>query len=396
MKRHLSTIAIFLLSHTLYAQTDCDSKASDGYFGPTKQTVILDFLSGFPETDIPFDRWFYLKKVYPKEVVISSVALTPAKISVSVTLPPICFEQKPVKDQPDFTEVTMLIPPLKPNSSFFLVLVRKLNVEEKEECFDIFQKIQSGATQPGDLATARALLATLNATKRDNGDSYPIDEADLFSYYYQHLRTLLDTWAASNSPDEKTTLKRQVFEIMDTKLLGSPVNGTSIFRSSYFQGLGNQSFSFDTRTKYVLVPDFGYVVYGLQPNFTGSTPYIGVAVNLRSFDPDIPLGRIKGLKPWQYLSFNLGLTLGSVAKTDYRENLLGSRTLLTGVGVRLTQALKINAGALWYNRLSVNQLVDEKKMRPVFYVGLSLDFRLKEILKDVSAIFTGNFLPSVR
>ena len=396
MKGYLLIIAGFLLSHALSAQTDCDPTPSDGYFGPTKQTVILDFLSGIPETDIPFDRWFYLQKVYPKDVIISSVALTPSTIASSISVLPICFEQKPVKDQPDFTQVTMLIPPIKPNSSFFVAVIRKLNDDEKNQCFEIFKKIQSGAFQSADLVTARALLANLNAAKRDHNDDYTMDEAELFSYYYQHLKTLIDDWAASVSPDEKATLKSQVFEIMDTKLLGTPANGKNIFRSSYFQGLGNQSFSFDTRTKYVLVPDFGYVVYGLQPNFTGSTPYIGVAINLRSFDPDIPLSRIKGLKPWHYLSFNLGLTLGSVAKTDYRENLLGTRTVLTGVGVRLTQALKVNAGALWYNRLSVNQLIDEKKIRPVFYVGLSLDFRLKEILKDVSAIFTGGFLPSVR
>lgn len=168
-----------------------------------------------------------------------------------------------------------------------------------------------------------------------------------------------------------------------------------IFRMASTEILGVQNFDFKTRNSYRLVPDFGYVVYGFRPGtFFGGSPYVGVAYNLRSFDPDIPLNKIKSALTYrEFLSFNIGLAFSSVAKTDYRDDLLGSRNLLTGVGVRVTQGVKVNLGTLWYNRLDDNPLIDRKRIRGVFYLGFSLDFRLQELLGDFAGIFSGNFLP---
>lgn len=169
----------------------------------------------------------------------------------------------------------------------------------------------------------------------------------------------------------------------------------NLFKVASIEKLGVQNFDLKTRNSYRLVPDFGYVVYGFKPGtFFGGSPYVGVAYNLRSFDPDIPLKKIRNaMEYWQYLSFNIGVAFSSVAKTDHRGNLLRKSNLLTGIGVRVTQGLKVNLGTLWYNKFKGSQLTDHGRMSAALYLGLSLDFRLQELLSDLNGIFSGTFLP---
>lgn len=167
-----------------------------------------------------------------------------------------------------------------------------------------------------------------------------------------------------------------------------------LFAMATIEKFGPQSFDFKTRNSYRLVPDFGYVVYGFKAGkFFGSSPYVGISLNFRSFDPDIPLNRLTNLAHWRRLSVNAGLTFNSVAKVDRRENLLGTHNLITGLAFRMNQALKFNIGGLWYNKLDDNPLIDKRRPRPVLYAGISLDFRLQELLGDFGAIFSGGFLP---
>lgn len=573
-----STLLIVLSTHFLSAQTGCENLPGDKYFGKTKITVKLDYLSNIPETDVPFDRWFYLQKKVPSSVRISHVTLSdPVQRVESVLLPILCFDQKPIKEEEGYDSVNILVPPLKPNAVYQLAFISNMDDGRKQKFFDVFLSIN------GNKPDTTLNLYRVYGMEKTNLYFQPTIK-QLKNYHDEHLKTKIAAYEAETNDYSKKLIKQEIFEIFEksaltsvpapkeaifdkalvkqelyvkrltnvlidyylgnieaaylrfhrlhgdsgpewgnfedfvkhqlrplltttdsTNLSSETFNSASIlsairakadgmdksvpweelasyieeriskysslpnvsscliwdkiredihinsanqdatmpwgnierylnnnfsdysgFGCSKFEGtiniihnlvkvnpeiaiseavnlfkmasmesLGVQNFDFKTRNSYRLVPDFGYVVYGFKPKtFFGGSPYVGVVYNFRSFDPDIPLKKIRSaMECWQYLSVNIGLAFSSVAKTDYRDDLLGNRNLLTGVGVRVTQGVKINLGTLWYNRLDDNPLIDRKKIRGAFYLGFSLDFRLQELLGDFAGIFSGNFLP---
>ncbi|WP_138476497.1 hypothetical protein [Dyadobacter bucti] len=573
------TLLIVLPTCLLRAQTGCDNLPGDKYFGKAKITVKLDYLSNIPETDVPFDRWFYLQKKVPSSVRISDVAFSePVQRGGTTNSEILCFDQKPIKDDEGYDSVTILIPPLNPNSRYELAFLSNLDDGRKQKFLEVFLSIS--ANKPDTTLK----LYRLYGQEKKNRNKQPTI-SDLKNYYDQHLKEKITKYESETNEYSKGLIKKEIFDILDksalkdttrkmpafekslltnkiylmrltsilidyyignteeaylrfkrlhfetnttwtdfekfvkhqlnkqtlltetdsTNLTAETINSSliitairdkikdggpysdwqelisviedqiaknnelanvssclawdkireaihiriaqkdqkinwqaaeqfldatfadyagfgcekygrtrkiisdlaevnkevevtrtvDIFRMASTESLGVQNFDFKTRNSYRLVPDFGYVVYGFRPGtFFGGSPYVGVAYNLRSFDPDIPLNKIRSALAYhEYLSFNIGLAFSSVAKTDYRDDLLGNRNLLTGMGIRVTQGVKINLGTLWYNRLDDNPLIDRKKVRGVFYLGFSLDFRLQELLGDFAGIFSGNFLP---
>ncbi len=401
-------LATFLPS---YAQnTDCDNISGIGFFGSEKLTMNLDQVSNIPESDLPFDRWFYLVKTYPKDVVVSSVSLI-SKIdrkfyfaasrpsSFTLQTQSLCFRVAPPDDKTNIQQIFILVPPLQPNTAHDIVINRQPSAENKEIIFKLFQAVYDHKFSDAD-----SIRNAINRSKRDHYDDYLLDGPPrLQSYYQKYLESIYKERAATTSPDEQQQLKEKLFDIFEKQEYEiAPDTTKALFlNSEYLNRVSTQSFKFDTRTLYKLVPDIGYVYYGFNKDFKGATPYVGIAFNVRSFDSDIPLRRLRQISPgylkwYDYLSFHLGLTFGSVAKDNYREDLLGSRTLLTGVGIRFSHAVKLNGGVLWYNRLDTNPLIDKRHLRPVPYIGLSLDIRIQKVIGDLSTIFTGASLPFVR
>jgi hypothetical protein len=572
----------FILStHLLYAQTGCDNLPGDKYFGKTKITVKLDYLSNIPETDIPFDRWFYLQKKVPSSVRISHIALSdPFQSGQTLAMPILCFDQKPIKEDQGYDSVNILVPPLRPNAVYQLAFISNMDDGRKQKFFDVFLSIN------GNKPDTTLNLYRVYGQEKTNMNFQPTIR-QMKNYYDEHLKTKIAAYEAEANDYSKKLIKQDIFEIFEKSPLTSvplPKKGifdpllikkelyvkrltnvlidyylgnteaaylrfhrlhgdkgpewgnfedfvktqlrpllttadsinltaetfgstsvlsairakadgsdksipwedlasyievgiskysslpnvssclmwdkiredvhnnifnqddtmpwqnieqylnnhfsdysvvgctkfggtvniihnlikvnpeievsetVDLFKMASMENLGAQNFDFKTRNSYRLVPDFGYVVYGFRPKvFFGGSPYVGIVYNFRSFDPDIPLTKIRNvMKCWQYLSVNIGLAFSSVAKTDYRDDLLGRRNLLTGAGVRVTQSVKINLGTLWYNQLDDNPLIDRKRIRGVFYLGFSLDFRLQELLGDFAGIFSGHFLPKVK
>ena len=166
---------------------------------------------------------------------------------------------------------------------------------------------------------------------------------------------------------------------------------TAIVKAGYFleptiiTGSSN-IFDFKTRSKLQITPDFGYVVYGFQKGFTSFTPYLGFQINFRTLDKNIPWGVYPNKTLWHRLSFMTGWTLAGVAKQGKRENFFTSSSLLTGLGFKLTNAIKLTGGAMWFYGDDPNPLIDNRRLRMTPYAGLSVDLDVKEFLNDFTSL----------
>jgi len=154
--------------------------------------------------------------------------------------------------------------------------------------------------------------------------------------------------------------------------------------------LSTTSLNFDTRTSFSITPDFGYVYYGYHSGFQGLAPYLGAQIEFRYYDKDIPFRLIQN-KTWlHYLSFTSGITLTSLGKEGERDDFFSKKSLLTGLGVRLSNAIRVTAGGIWYYKEDANPAVDDKKLSITPFMGISIDLRLKSIMGDLTDLVPSN------
>jgi hypothetical protein len=371
---------------TLYGQspvvTPCVGLTAVGYFGSEKIEVEFDRLSGIPQTEIPFDRWFYVKKITKSSDRLFSVAIF--DFNNNVMYSKLCFEQKPVKDQDGFDEIHILVPPIKPNKNYQLVLSYLLNDDQLQEYFDLFIAIKHSQVSEYH-----------KVINRIQNPVTPLPSLNEFqTFYATYLDSLFSTFELEASPDERNNLKNKIFNKIQNTTMNTS-KGLILLRSIELNGFAQKNFNFETRAKNILLPVIGYVYYRKNADFNGFTPYVGVTINFRSYDTDIPLGYIKN-NFINRLSAQVGMTLGSVAKANDRGDLLGSRNLLLGFGYSFSHAIKLNTGVLLYNKLDKNPLIDDPKLAFVPYLGFSVDIRINKLISDLSSIFSGSFLPITR
>jgi hypothetical protein len=157
------------------------------------------------------------------------------------------------------------------------------------------------------------------------------------------------------------------------------------FEPSVVSG-GTIIYDFKTRAKLQITPDFGYVVYGFQKGFTSFTPYVGFHINLRAVDKNIPFRNYPNKTIWHHLSVMTGWTLAGVAQQNKRENFFSSNSLLSGVGYKLSNAIRLNAGAMWFYKNDPNPLLDNRKIACTIYSGISIDLDIKEFLNDFTSL----------
>ncbi|GAB3555285.1 hypothetical protein GCM10027577_40840 [Spirosoma fluminis] len=152
-------------------------------------------------------------------------------------------------------------------------------------------------------------------------------------------------------------------------------------------------FDFKTRSKFRIVPDFGVILAlpGAQWRDVRSSiefaPYIGFHINFRSINKDIPFKLVRHKTVWHRLSFMAGLTLSSIKAENQREDLFGSKSLVTGIGFRLSNVGKIAIGGLWYKSLDANPLLDNKKTSVAPFIGASFDLELRDLFGGIVDLF---------
>lgn len=134
----------------------------------------------------------------------------------------------------------------------------------------------------------------------------------------------------------------------------------------------------DTFQHYFITADIG-LLYGLQ--VSKLVPYGGVNLYLRPINSDVPLSQIQLLHRNTFLyrfSFTLGYTLQSIADANdaTRKDLFGGGSLVVGAGLRLTDTLRLSAGALLFTKENPNPLITSTAVGAAPYLSISFDWKV--------------------
>lgn len=153
--------------------------------------------------------------------------------------------------------------------------------------------------------------------------------------------------------------------------------------------LGN----FATRqTNYVSL-DAGFV---WAPELDEVVPYAGTNIYLRPVNKNAPLASLGsfGQTFTRRFAFTLALTASSIADSNdaagtARDDLFGSQSLLAGAGLRITDSIRVGAGAMVFKRLDPNPLVDESQLYSSYYLSLSFDIDMVRLFsRNLGGVLT--------
>ncbi len=164
----------------------------------------------------------------------------------------------------------------------------------------------------------------------------------------------------------------------------------SYFASSYTTGA-------ESTIKQYVKPDIGiaYIPNNFNPENSLVRPYLGVNFYFRPINEEIPRRFVSHnsnpLYTWnesllhylgRSLSFQVGLTLNSIEKEGIRKDLTGNYNLITGVSWRITHVWGVSVGAMIYNKVDTNPLIDKTTIDAMYYTSITIDLKIKKILPD--------------
>lgn len=182
--------------------------------------------------------------------------------------------------------------------------------------------------------------------------------------------------------------------IMDSVFVGKTFTYTQILS-------GNTYMNFETRNKLLLTPDFGIVTPAITSEGKsleyGIIPYLGFHINLMAVDKDITFKSYKK-NPLQYFSIMVGWSLVNMNKNSAYANFFEKSSLLTGLGIRLNNIIRITAGSQWLFKLGLDATNNQTRtLYAIPYVGLSFDLNIKQYLNGFVDILSeiGKTNPSV-
>ena len=153
-------------------------------------------------------------------------------------------------------------------------------------------------------------------------------------------------------------------------------------------------FPFKTRAEFHITADIGlahYTFYGAnndsqEESINNSVaPYLGVNFNFFAVNRQANYSIFKGRTNWcKAFSFVLAGTINENFDNDRRDHLFANVNLMTGIGMRITDFLRVGGGAKWY-RYNVTQL--DQKLVASPYISFSLDFDVQERLRGARRLF---------
>jgi hypothetical protein len=139
--------------------------------------------------------------------------------------------------------------------------------------------------------------------------------------------------------------------------------------------LASTSADYNTRAAWHISANVGLAAFS---HIDEVSPILGLNVYTRAVNRDAPL---HSLLDWRRrFSILVAVTTRSLAKNGEREDLLPSRGLLVGAGYRLTDFVQGNLGVLGLRVPDQDPVVNHTDLKTTFFVGLSLDATLHELL----------------
>ena len=178
---------------------------------------------------------------------------------------------------------------------------------------------------------------------------------------------------------------------IETKIIDSFYAGHDFKYASIASG--NSYLNFETRNKVLLTPDFGVVSSAITKNGNtldyGIVPYLGFHINFMAVDKDLPFNSYK--KNWkQYFSLMVGWSLVNMEKDSAYSNFFEKSSILTGVGYRINNVIRITAGSQWLFKLGLDASNQQTKtLGALPYLGISFDLNVKQYLNGFVDLLSG-------
>jgi len=148
---------------------------------------------------------------------------------------------------------------------------------------------------------------------------------------------------------------------------------------------GSSTGGFDTFSAYYVSADAGFVY---APQIDSGVTYVGANLYLRPVNRDAALSQLGNFRQTftRRFAFTLALTVQSVAdggggRVQTRDNLFGNQALLAGAGLRITDTIRLGAGALLFKEKDPNPLVTRFRVASTYYVSLSFDLNVAKAFK---------------
>lgn len=152
---------------------------------------------------------------------------------------------------------------------------------------------------------------------------------------------------------------------------------------------GNSIGNFQTRSKYYFSADLGVAIL---PAINKASPYFGTNLYFAPVNKEKPL---KWTRPfslcreewWRNFgrraSILIGLTTTSLGKSEERTNLFSTFNLLTGAGIRVADAIRVNGGVVWYEKNNPNPLIQTSIISASPFVSLSFDVDVRTVFNKL-------------
>jgi hypothetical protein len=359
-------------------------------YSQNQKVIEIDPITDMAKESLPFDQGFVLKKTFQDSLSIYSIGYYEIKTNEIKTY--FDYAKQPTKDSLRYIfikndekfELYIFVPPLKPQRFYDFIIAQNLLpndplISKYLNLFDNFNK-----NKP--MKDILIIIESINSYKQQKFDAFEhydnlmaaspqVDTQGLKKFYENKLKSIYNTSSTE--------------AVKKMKIIKAIIND-DLFKKSVSFSSTSEVFSFETRAKLRVTPDFGYLGYGFQKDFNGITPYLGFQIEFRYFDKNIPFQLIPNKTIGHRLSFFSGVTLASLKKENKREDFFSNKSLISGLGFRLSNALRITGGAILFNREDYNPLVDNKKLTLTPCLGLSIDLSIKQLLNDVSGLIPLN------
>jgi len=135
-------------------------------------------------------------------------------------------------------------------------------------------------------------------------------------------------------------------------------------------------YNLETSARNRVAADFGAVYL---PDMDTVSPVLGANFYLRPVNRD----RGPGGNLLRRFAINIGVTTASLRREGLREDLAGSLNLAVGAGLRLTRLFRLSGGVVLLRELEPGGGSDATRLALTPFVGLTLDFVVKDALGDL-------------
>ncbi|HEV8239965.1 MAG TPA: hypothetical protein VGS57_11405 [Thermoanaerobaculia bacterium] len=126
------------------------------------------------------------------------------------------------------------------------------------------------------------------------------------------------------------------------------------------------------------------------PELEEVVPYMGTNIYFRPVNRNAPLRTLGNFRQTfsRRFSMTFGLTLSSIADETSnggtQNDLFGNQSLMLGAGLRVTDSMRLGAGAIVFKEDDPSPLVNEQKLNTSYYLAFSFDI-------DVVSLFSKSF-----